>query len=231
MSNFGALPDHFGLADTDLILVESSKVPVEQNRADAQDENGDIADSKFHGNSDGELFEIACTYALKSGTKNLNTLKLGELAAGTIAESVEVSTGNTAWPQFAFKGKLGAQTIVAPSGKLNTFTLPDLTITGIKQAQLMGFTVGSGRLTGCTLEASVELAQQDDGLGEPAAHGISGGKGSVKADFVRITTAPAWTLTASWLTLQQAPGIDEGQAAHHTASASAGFTLSRDAAA
>lgn len=228
MANFGALTDHFGLATTNLILVESSKVPVEQNRVDAQDENGDVADTAYHGNTAGDLYEVSCTYALKSGSINLNTLKLGELTPGTIAESIEVSTGNTAWPQFSVKGKLGAQTVTAPSGKANTFTLPDLTVSGIKQAQLMGFTVGSGRLTGCTLEAKIETAQQDNGLGEPVAHGVSGGTGTVSAEFVRITTAPAWTLTAAWLTQQKAPGLEEGQAAHHTSSAAAGFTLARD---
>jgi hypothetical protein len=228
MSNFGALTDHFGIATSNLILVESSKTPVEQNRVDATDENGDVADTDFHGNTAGTLFEASCTYALKSGTLNLNTLKLGELTAGTIAESLEVATEGAAWPQFTMSGKLGCQTVTAPSGKANTFTLPDLVITGIKAAQLMGFTVGAGRLTGCTLEASIETAEQQNGVGEPVAHGVSGGTGTVTAEFVRITDAPAWTLTAAWLTEQKKPGIEEGQAAHHTATAVAGLTLTRD---
>ena len=229
MSNFGALTDHFGFADADLILVDSSKVPAEQSRTDAQDHNNDIAATNFHGNTAGTLFDISCTYALKSGTKNLNTLKLGEITAGTIAESFEAVTGGGQWPQITFEGKMGCQPVTAPSGKANTFTLPDLVLTGIKAAQPMGFTVAQGRLTGCTMEASIEIAQQNDGVGEPAAHGVSGGTGTVSAEFVRVdSNAPAWTVTAAWLTQQQAPGIEQPQAAHHTASASAGFTLTRD---
>jgi hypothetical protein len=230
MSFFGALIDHFGLAtlDTDLKVVASSKEPVEQSRADAQDENGDVAASAFYGNTAGTLYEVSNTYALKGGSIDLATILLGETATGTIRESVEVSTSNSEFPQITVSGKIGAQDVTDPSGKTSTFALPAITINGIKQAQLLGFTVSAGRLTGSSLEASIELAQQDDGVGEPIAHGLSGGTGTVTAEFVRVnSSAPAWTVTLSGATESKKPGVDEGQAAFHTTTAAYGFTLTR----
>lgn len=234
MSNFGGLTDHFGIASSSLILIESSKVPVEKSRADAQDENGDIAASSYYGSNSGTLFDISCTYALKSSTLDLATLYLGELTAGTIAESGEVSTSNTEWPTITISGKIGAQTVAAPSGYTNKFPLvpASLTLTGIKQAQALGFTVSAGRLTGCTLSSSIELGQLDDGVGEPAAHGVSGGTGTLTAELVRTTSdALAWGSLAAWLTETSAPGTEEGSAAFHTGTATAAYTLARDAAA
>jgi hypothetical protein len=80
------------------------------------------------------------------------------------------------------------------------------------------------------------MAQQDNGLGEPIAHGISGGTGTVTAELVRVTAAPAWTVSTSspWstvgLTQTQAPSLEQGQAAYHVATATAQFTITRDAA-
>lgn len=233
MSNFGALTDHFSLATATLILVESSKKPVEQSRADAKDENDDIADSAFFGNTAGELFEVSCSYALKSGTLDLQTIKLGEIASGTIREALDAETEAGAWPMIKVSGKTGTQAVTAPTGKLNTFSLPaSITLTGIKAAQPIGFTVSAGKLTSCKLSAKIEIAEQGNGLGEPIAHGVSGGTGTVEAEFVRVTDQPAWASLDAWLTEILGPdGAEEGQAAFHTAAASAGFTVSRDAAA
>jgi hypothetical protein len=237
MSNFGALTDHFGLASATLILVNSSSTLIEQSRGDAQDENGDIAASTYFGNTTQAMAEVSCTYALKSGTLNINTIKLGALAASAtvLRESIEVATSNSEFPQVTVSGRKNIIAITAPTGKLNTFTLPTYTLTGIKQAQLIGFTIGAGcRLTGSSIGASVEMAQQDNGLGEPIAHGVSGGTGTISAELVRVTAAPAWTLltTSPWdtagLTQTQAPGLEEGQAAYHTATAAAQFTITRD---
>jgi len=237
MSNFGALTDHFGLASATLILVNSSSTPVEQSRADANDENGDIAATTYFGNSTQEMADVSCTYALKSGTLNINTIKLGALAASAtvLRESIEVSTSNGDFPQVTVSGRKNIIAITAPTGKLNTFTLPSYTLTGIKQAQLIGFTIGAGcRLTGSSIAANVEIAQQDNGLGEPAAHGVSGGTGTISAELVRVTSAPAWTVltTSPWdaagLAQTAAPGLEEGQAAYHTATATAQFTIVRD---
>lgn len=237
MSNFGALTDHFGLASANLVLIDSSEELVAQSRADAQDENGDIAASAYYGNSTQDMRDVSCTYQLRSSTLNINTIKLGALAGSStlIRESIEVTTSNDALPQITVSGRKNAIAPVAPAGKANTFTLPSISLTGAYRAQPLSFTVGSGcRLTGSSLSASVEIQQADNGLGEPTAHGISGGTGEISAELVRITTAPSVTFSsgspnaAFGITLVQAAGQNQGQAAFHTATASAQFTITRD---
>ena len=103
--------------------------------------------------------------------------------------------------------------------------------TGAKRAQLLDFTIDAGsRLTGSGISATVDLAQTEDGEGEPVAHGISGGILTQTADLVRVTAAPAWTQGATW-TETQTPGVDGGQAAYHTGSGAAEKILTRDASA
>ena len=107
----------------------------------------------------------------------------------------------------------------------------------MKQAQVLGFTVTTGRLTGSKIGFNCSMAEQLDGVGEPAAHGVSGGTGEVTADFVRIDDAPAWELAAVladsgdgavfMAEVTQDPQADEGQAAWHTSSGAASFNLAR----
>lgn len=236
MSSFGALTDHFGLASSDLVLVNSSETIVEKSRADAMDENGDIAATTYFGNNTQDMREISCTYALKSGTLNINTIKLGATAAAPtlLRESIEVNTSNSEFPQITVSGRKNILAMTAPSGKLNTFTLPSLLLSGTKYAQLIFCAVGAGcKITGSSLSANIEVAQQDNGLGEPIAHGVSGGQGTFSAEFVRITAAPSWTIitggnTAFGITETQPPGQEQGQAAYHTASGNGAFSISRD---
>jgi hypothetical protein len=238
MSNFGALTNHFSdLIDltsiTQLKLIDSSKTPTPRNRADANDAENDVAAATWFGATD--IFDISCTYLLKGSTLAMNTLKLGEIVAGTAVASISAATSNTQWPRITITGRTGLETMAAIGGtpaKLNTFTLPALTLTGAKRAQPLGFTVGAdGRLTGCSFEATAEIAEETDGVGEPCAHGISGAVGTVNADFVRVTGAPTWALTLSGLTSTQEPGANEGQAAYHTTPASAEIVIARDTAA
>lgn len=236
MSNFGALTDHFSLASSDLVLVDSTETKIELSRADAQDENGDIAASAFYGNTTQDMREVSCTYALKSGTLNINTIKLGALAASPtlIRESIEVSTSNSEFPQITVSGRKNAVAPTAPTGKANTFTLPSLSIVGRKVAQPVFFTTGANcRLTASSVEASIEIAQQDNGLGEPIAHGLSGGTGTFTGEFVRISAAPSWSVTipspnTNMFAETQAPGQEQGQAAFHTGTGTGAFTIIRD---
>jgi hypothetical protein len=240
MSNFGALTDHFGIAalSANLELIESSESLIEQSRADALDENGDIAATTYYGNTSQNMREVSCTYVLKGGSLNINTIKLGALASAStvLRESISVTTSNSEWPQITVSGRKNIIAINAPTGSLNTFTIPSLTLQGRKVAQPCFFSVGSGcRLTGSSVEASVEVAQQDNGIGEPIAHGVSGGQGTFSAELVRITAAPSWTIVTTnnsqrGITQTQAPGINQGQAEYHTTTATGAFTISRDAA-
>jgi len=219
MANFGALTDHFELTDAEAALetigelVASNKTPVAQSRADAADENGDVADAAWHGNTEGELYEASCTYAIKSGTLDLSDLKLGQLSAGIVALSIEVATDNGAWPQVTVSGILGS----AALEQVKTWDLPEINVLGKKQAQLMGATLTTGKLNSCSFSASCDWAQQEDGEGEPVAYGVSGAVASATATAVGVSDAAPVLAAADGWTLSQDTNIDEPQADWHTA--------------
>jgi hypothetical protein len=227
MSDFGALTDHFGMATDGLILIGSTKTPVAKTRADDLDENGDIANAHWFGGGDVE--DVTCEYVLKIGTLDLSTLLLGEISAGVGVASISVATSKDDLPKISVTGKIGLETMVAPTGKLNTWALPSITITASVYAQPMGFTYSTGRLLGCTLEASCEIFEATDGLGEPAAHGVSGASGSISSEWG--SAAPTITLTLTETDgVTQSPAITEPQAAFHTHTAASEFILVRGTA-
>jgi hypothetical protein len=233
---YGALTDHFGLIGTGgalenkATLVASSSTPVAKSVNRAQDANGDNAAEALAGQTAaGTLAEVSCTYALDQATVNLNTLKLGELEAGTIARTLSAVTSNSAWPQITVAGLINALTVVAPADKLNTYSIADsITLVNARRAQLLDFTVDADcRLTGSTYSASIETAEQANGLGVIAAHGVSGGVVTQSCELVAIADVAAWTPGGTWKETQK-PGADEGAAAWHTTSASAEKILARD---
>ena len=225
MSDFGALTDHFSMATDGLILIGSTNTPVAKSRADDPDENGDIVNAQWFGGGDVE--DVTCEYLLKSGTLDLSTLLLGEIIDGTGVSSISVATSNSDYPKISVTGKIGLETMVAPTGKSNTWKLPSIMITANKYAQPMGFTYSAGRLTGCTLEASCEIFEATDGLGEPAAHGVSGASGTISSEWGSEEPTITYTLTEPY-GVTQAPAITEPQAAFHTYTAAAEFILTRD---
>jgi hypothetical protein len=236
---YGALTDHFGLTGTGgalenkAVLVASSSTPVAKSVNRAQDANGDNAAEALAGQTAaGTLAEVSCTYALSQATVNLNTLKLGEIAANKIAATLSAVTSNSAWPQITVTGLINAITVVAPTGKLNTFSIADsITLTNAKRAQLLDFTVDADcRLTGSTYAASIETAEQANGVGVIVAHGISGGVVTQSCELVAVADVAAWTPGVTWKETQK-PGADEGAAAWHTTSGAAEKILARDASA
>jgi hypothetical protein len=229
-ANFGALTDHFSAISTGLVLIGSSKTPVAKSVAEALDENGDVAEHTIYGADD--IFDVSCEYEIHAASFDSGTLKLGEIVAGTAVSSITITTSNGAWPKVSISGRIGLETMLAPDGKANTYTLPSLTIIGAKAAQPLGFSVDGGSLSGSSIEASAEIAESPDGLGVPAVHGISGASGTLNASFVRTPDeTPAWTLTLTGATSVQEPGSEQPQAAYHTASAQAKFIIARDASA
>lgn len=230
-ASFGAKTDHWGIATADLVVVDSSSEPRSMSRADAQDENGDIAAAAWFGNTAGTLLDVSVTYALKSGTLDLSTLELGEITAGSVVGSIRAGTTNTGWPQITVDGVMGAETIVAPTGFLNTFALPAITLTGRKAADAMGATLGADfRLTGGDVTFTADIAQQDDGEGEPAAHGISGAVGVMSQQLVKagITTL-TWAPPSGW-TETKPEGTTQAQAAWNTTTATCEKVLTRTVA-
>lgn len=229
-TNFGALTDHFSAISANLVLIGSNKSPTAKGVAEARDANNDIAAQTAYGATD--IFDVSCEYEIHAATYDTAALKLGEIAAGIVVASISIATSNGAWPKVSISGRTGLETMVAPTGKLNTFTFPSITIIGAKAAQPMGFTVSAGALTGSTFEATAELAETSDGLGVPKAHGVSGASGTLGATFVNNADAqPAWTVTLVGAVSTQEPGSDQGRAAYHTCTASAVFKIARDAAA
>lgn len=217
MSNFGATTDHWGLAVTgEFIVVESSKIPVSNSRADATDENGDIADAAWYGNTDGELFDASVTYALIGGTGiPAGALKIGQIETGKVVTSTEISTSNDGWPQVTISGIIGSGALEQDKA----YAIPDPAVLPRKQAQVCGaVAVTTGKLTSCSLTATCDWAQQDNGTGGPAAFGVGGGMLSATAEAVGISTeAPVLAAASGWTELN-GTGIDEGQAAWHTCS-------------
>lgn len=227
---FGPDSDYFSIATSTLILQESSKTPVPQSEAVAQDENGDVAATQLYGNAAGTIYDASCTYLLKSGTLNLNTLFIGELATGVFAESITVETSNGDWPKVTVSGKLGMAAFQAPAGKTAKAALPSITLTGGKFAQVMSFSVDGGKLTGSTFSVSCETAQANDAEGEPVAYAASFPNAEVTADGVYVSDAFAWTVSSP-LVETQAPSTVSPQAAWQTSQAKGYIPMTRGTAA
>lgn len=214
-TGFGGKTDHFGFATTDLILQESTKVPRKANVATALDANGDVAVTKLYGNAAGTIFDVSCTYLLKSGTLDLSTLSVGELETGVVATSITVDTSNGDWPKVSVSGVLGTAAFQAPDGKLAKAALPAITLAGGKFAQPMSFTVSGGALNSSSLSVSCDTAEAADGEGEPVAYAASFPNAEVTASGVYTTSAFSVTPTGT-LVETQAESTDEPQAAWQT---------------
>ena len=234
-TEFGARTDHFNLltgALADIMeVVDSSSDPVSLSREDARDRFGDIAAAAWHGNTAWGLEEVMTQYVIKSGSVDTDTFKLGLLIADAprvLALTFELATSNDAWPLITLNGLKGVEAITAPTGHLNTFTLPAITIIGAKFAQLLDFTVAATcDVTASSFSASIDQAQQEDGLGEPIAHGMSGGIMTVEATLQKIDGVLGWTPGGDW-TETKKPGTSEGQASWHEGTASMERILERD---
>ena len=235
-NQFGALTDHWGLVgsggalENKAVLVASSEVPVARSVVRAQDANGDNAAEELTGQTAaGTLMDVSCTYSLTQASVNLNTLKLGEIAANKIANSLKAETSNSDFPKITVSGQTGTIAVVAPSGKANTFSITDsITLTNARRAQLLDFSVDEDcRLTGSAYTAAIEIGETTNGLGVVVAHGVSGGTVTQSCELVAVEDAAGWTPGASWKETQ-APGADQGAAAWHTASGAAEKILARD---
>jgi hypothetical protein len=242
MSNkFGASSDHFGILALDnsgpdgdklsdiLVVVGAPSAPIALTTVEARDEKGDIAEEAHHGNAGFTRLEASNTFALKTGTLKTADLLVGEIEAGKCIESLSISTSNDGWPQIEVSGKLGLNTMCEEDAQ--TFTLPAFDVKGCKLAQPFGFTADADtKLTSCTLTATCEHAQQDNGVGEPVADGVSGGTLECTAEIVGITADPGWNVTLDNpdKVVTQEPGSDEGQAAWHTGTGTWRSILARD---
>lgn len=228
-TGFGGKTDHFGFATTDLILQESSKVPRKANMATALDANGDVAVTELYGNDAGTLYDVSCTYLLKSGTLDLSTIYIGERSTGVVITSITVDTSNGEWPKIVATGVLGTAAFQAPTGKTATAALPAVTLTGGKFAQGIGFTVASGALNSSSMSVSCDTAEANDGEGEPVAYAASFPNAEVTATGVYTDAAFTWAVTSpgAGLVETQAESAVEPQAAWQTATVAGYIPLTR----
>lgn len=229
MSGYGLDTDIMGLGDTNLTLVKTTKVPRPKSVASAVDSLGNVAGETPYGSVD--IYAVQCDYVLKSGTKNLNTIKLGQTdTTGTVVrESVDVGTSNTALPTISVKGQSGAK--VGADGP--TFTLPAITISGVIAAQGLGFSMGAAtcKLTSSTLTASGKIVDgQLDSAGNVPKQAFTGATVEVSGSAVEITDAVSVTWDTTTLGLQeiQQPGADKSNVDYGNATFSARKFLVKD---
>jgi hypothetical protein len=228
MGNFGDPTDHFGLATADLILIDSDDAPVADSRVDAIDGIGDIADKAYTGA--GAIRDVKCIYSLIGNSLDLSTLFLGELSAGKIVSGITATPAAGACPRIEVTGQLGNEAVVAPSGFLNKWKLPAITLTPLMAAVPMGFTVTTGKLQTVSLTASCNIAQDTGADGDPVAHGVSGASAQVQCTLTATSAAvPAIAAAAGW-TIMQPISTTEPQANWRTGSATLDIVLSREAA-
>ena len=218
--------DHFGLADTIMRLVSSKKTPRAKQVAEARDSLGNIAAQSRYGTV--TIMDAECVYNLKSGSKNLNTLKVGRTAAARIVTGIDGKTSNSDWPQITVKGVTGC---VGLDSLAPAFTLPSIAIVGRKVAQALRFTVGNnGKLTGSGFTAAAEAGEVLDSVGNVAAMSCAGATFDVTGEAVEVTAAVtvAWDTAAPVMTETQKPGSDKSNTTYGTASFGGGTRLAKD---
>jgi len=220
-----------------LKIKPTSRTPIAKASAMAKDEYGDVAAKSVYG-APTTMFEATSEFELTSGTLTLASLFLGQCAtAGTFITGISIKTSNGSWPTISFTGRVGQTLEEAPTGFLNKWALPAISVLGRKLAQEfgaggaggMGFTTEADcKCTGSGLDFTVELAETVDGEGVPCAFSLAGADGSMSADFVAVAPLEEflqpWTLDATtgflWFNLAN-PGTSKSPNEYWTGSASA----------
>ena len=199
MSNFGALTDHFGYADTNWRLQSSGKTARSEN-AQCEDSFGDVAAEKVFDTG----YNYECVYEVIKGQAEDTgagiaanevawpaTLKGGTIVAGVAITGVDVETSQTERPRVTVTGEdIGN----ADSTGFATYDFDLPSIKAVKQAQAMGFTPGgSTRVTGASLNCTVQMAATQDSQGNRVAADVHGGRVEGSGELVACDTAPTAT--------------------------------------
>ena len=242
----GPVDDFFGLAASNLKLVKSTKTPHAKSVAKAPDEHGnEVAETKYGTDT---IFDVSNEYDLISGTFATSGLKLGKYAEGgtgvaplyeSIADGVDVKTGNGQWPKITVKGVTilaaapagGSALFNSADGDLPTFTCPSITLNGSKSAQPIFFTLASGaKLTGSGFSFDGKLDWHTE-TGQTLAGALTGAEMKVDGDAVEISAAPAFTAATPLVAgdVVQKPGRDASPTGYATAKMEASKTYPPDA--
>lgn len=228
MAGFGSGTDYFDIptliTNTNLKFIESSTTPMAVSVERALDADGNVAGQGDY--EAGPAAAIECTYDLLAGTLDLDDLYLGYQAESdpkVVAVSIEITTNNSAWPRLKVSGFTG----VTNETTMPLFYLPAITVTGIRQAQGLDFTVGATcRLTSSSLVASGEFHHALDADADVGAMAFTGANIEISGEAVEIDAAVSWTPGGTW-TETQAPGVSSGNITWGTANFAATKYLSK----
>ena len=226
-----------GTAADVLTINGVTRTPIAKSVATVSDEYGDLKAKTVYGAAV-TMFEATAEYKLKSGTLDIANLFLGQCAtAGTFITAISIKTSNSDWPTISVTGSVGKTLEAAPTGFLNKWALPAITLTGKKLAQTFGGAGAGGKgfavtaddtVNGSGLDFSVNLAETTDGEGLPVAFSLSGADGSMSADIAGFADMDnfiqPWTLDATtgflWMNLAN-PATSKAQNEYWSGSASA----------
>jgi len=225
MAGYGIGDDFFGFADADLKLISSRTVPKPVSLEYAMDEDGNKVASGSH--DAGPADAIECEYELQNGTLNINTITLGHLQVDAIENclvTVEVDTSNGKWPSI----KMAGFAAVLDFATYPAFTLPSITISGLRKAQLLDFTIGADcKLNASSFKAEGEFHHSLDEAGAAGPMNFTGGVMTIGFEAVEIGAAVSWTPGGTW-TETQGPGIDSGNIKHADGTGEAEQYISED---
>jgi len=205
-----AIVDGGGTLATILKIKGSTRTPIAKGTAQALDEYGDISAKSVFGAAT-TMYEATSEFEVTSGTLSLALLYLGATGtSGTNITGVSIKTSNGGWPTVSITGNVGKVLEAAPTGKLNKWALPAISVVGRKVAQDFG---GGGagelgfdapadtKITGSGIDFTVNFSETVDGEGLPVAFSIHGADGSMSADFVAVADLAQflqpWTLDAT----------------------------------
>lgn len=226
-----------GTAGDVLTIKGATKTPISRSVAVVTDNYGDVKADSLYGASTG-MAEATVDYQLKSGTLDISNLFLGQCAtAGTFITAISIKTSNSDWPTISMTGRVGQTLEAAPTGTINKWALPAITLEGRKVAGDFGGG-GSGELgfdvsaddsiNGSGLEFAVSLTEAVNGEGLPIAFSLATVSGSMTADLAGFADMDGfiqpWTLDTAtgflWHNLAN-PSTQKSPNEYWTGSASA----------
>lgn len=226
-----------GTAADVLTINGVTRTPIAKSISTVSDEYGDLKAKTVYGAAT-TMFEATAEYKMKSGTLDLSNMFLGQCAtAGTFITAISIKTSNSDWPTISVTGSVGKTLEDAPTGFLNKWALPAITLYGKKLAQNfggggageLGFDVtADDTINGSGLDFSVNLSETTNGEGLPVAFSLSGADGSMSADLAGFADMDnfiqPWTLDTTtgylWINLAN-PATVKAQNEYWTGSAQA----------
>lgn len=219
--SYGIDSDILGFADTtNRISLQSVNNPVKTaSEATAQDSNGDVVATTLYDTSAGHQISLNYkaykdTVILFYDTTSGTDFRGGKVINGYVITGLAVSTSNTDFTDITFT----AQKTAAVDGDVEKYNW-SFTVTGGKGAQPVGFSSDTvTRVTGSSVNCSVQVARGMDSTGEELDLQVYNGRIEATNDLVGVTGAPGGSADTGF-TLVSGPAKVEGNTAYATGSA------------